>query len=58
MTHSPSLRSNSRHFAAFLGASLAGVSAALAMIGLVLATFCRAGVTSFGTDAAKILGEL
>jgi hypothetical protein len=46
------------HFLAFLRATLAGVSAALAMIHLVFAAFLAAGAAEVGADPAQFLGKL
>jgi hypothetical protein len=43
--------------AAFFGAALAFGGALLAVIHVVFATFCRAGVADVGTKGANLLGE-
>jgi hypothetical protein len=48
----------SGHLAAFFGAALTGLCAALAVVMLVLFAFRAAGVTDFGADAADVAGEL
>lgn len=47
-----------RHAAALLGAVLACVRTALAVVYLVLATLRAAGFANVGADAAQLLGEL
>jgi hypothetical protein len=47
-----------RHFSAFIRTAAAGLSAALAVVGLVLFAFGTAGITDLGAKPAQVSGEL